>query len=110
MRILLAADGYDETLIPVDYQRAGQIRDDDVFSTLVGPMRRGVTLTCIMDCCHSGSILDLPYVFKADGESDEMSTPEGFDFKILIGLAAAMAANGGKIDPMLIASTCCKMM
>ena len=39
-------DGYDETLVPVDYATANQIRDDDVFSTLVGPMARGVFMTC----------------------------------------------------------------
>ena len=65
-------DGYDETLIPVDYQSKGQIRDDLVFSELVGCMPQGSTLTCLMDCCHSGSVLDLPYVFKADGEQQEM--------------------------------------
>ena len=49
-------DGYDETLIPVDYQSAGQIRDDVVYSELVGRMPEGSTLTCLMDCCHSGSV------------------------------------------------------
>ena len=48
-------DGYDETLIPVDFQRTGQIVDDDVRNVLVRPMRKGVVLTCIMDCCHSGT-------------------------------------------------------
>lgn len=65
-------DGYDETLIPVDFQSAGQMRDDIVFSELVGRMPEGATLTCLMDCCHSGSVLDLPYTFKADGEQDQM--------------------------------------
>lgn len=65
-------DGYDETLIPVDYQSAGQIRDDTVYSELVGRMPAGSTLTCLMDCCHSGSVLDLPYTFKADGEQQYM--------------------------------------
>ena len=45
-------DGYDETLIPVDFQKAGQIRDDDLLKILVHPMREGVTMTCLMDCCH----------------------------------------------------------
>lgn len=39
-------DGYDETLVPVDYNSAGQIRDDDMFSTLIGPMAKGVVMTC----------------------------------------------------------------
>lgn len=65
-------DGYDETLIPVDYQSAGQIRDDTVFAELVGRMPEGSTLTCLMDCCHSGSVMDLPYTFKADGQQENM--------------------------------------
>jgi len=66
-------DGYDEALVPLDYVHAGKIRDDDIFSTLVGPMPAGVTLTCLMDCCYSGTVLDLPYKFVADGESKDMS-------------------------------------
>jgi len=45
-------DGYDETLIPVDFHKAGQIRDDDLLKVLVHPMKAGVTMTCLMDCCH----------------------------------------------------------
>ena len=41
-------DGYDETLIPVDYQTAGQIRDDLLYSDLVGRMPEGSTLTCLL--------------------------------------------------------------
>jgi len=41
-------DGYDETLIPVDFQSAGQIVDDDILKILVKPMRAGVTCTVLM--------------------------------------------------------------
>jgi len=65
-------DGNDETLIPVDFQTTSQIRDDDVNATLVSPMKSGVLLTCVIDACHSGTVLDLPYQFKADGKGDNM--------------------------------------
>jgi hypothetical protein len=58
-------DGMDETLIPVDYVQHGQIRDDDIFKLLVLPLREGVSLVAVFDCCHSGTILDLPYTFAA---------------------------------------------
>ena len=70
------ADGYDETLIPVDFQTCGQFRDDFLFQHLVRPMQAGVFVTSIMDCCHSGTVLDLPYQFKADEESDSMQESE----------------------------------
>lgn len=53
-------------MIPVDFKHAGQIIDDDILKILVKPMRRGVNCTVLMDCCHSGTVLDLPYRFGAD--------------------------------------------
>lgn len=55
-------DGMDETLVPVDYQEAGQITDDLLFGIL-SKMPEGVRLFSVFDCCHSGTILDLPYAF-----------------------------------------------
>lgn len=57
-------DGYDETLCPLDYPTAGQITDDELHALLVYPLPSKARLTFIADCCHSGSILDLPYVYK----------------------------------------------
>lgn len=48
---------FDETLYPVDHGLAGQIRDFSLFNHFVKPMPAGVTVTCVMDCCHSGSVL-----------------------------------------------------
>jgi hypothetical protein len=74
------ADGFDECLVPLDFQTKGIIRDDDLLKILVKPMAEGVFVTSIMDCCHSGSILDLPYSFKADGTQEDMGEEEGFNF------------------------------
>jgi len=66
------ADGYDEALVPRDYQDADMIRDDDLYEMLVKPLPDGVHMVSLMDCCHSGTIMDLPYIFKGDGSQTEM--------------------------------------
>lgn len=55
--------GMDETLVPLDFQTEGMISDDEIHEIVVAPLAAGVKLTAITDCCHSGSILDLPYSF-----------------------------------------------
>jgi Caspase domain len=70
-------DGYDETIVPVDYDSAGQIRDDDLYQSLVCALPSGAHLVALMDCCHSGSVLDLPYKYKASGSSMFGSTGGG---------------------------------
>ena len=64
-------DGFDETLVPCDYSTAGQIRDDTLFSLLVAPLEKGVQLLAIFDCCHSGTMLDLPYDFVCDEKASQ---------------------------------------
>ena len=104
------ADGYDETLVPVDYDTAGQIRDDDLFSKLIAPLPAGVVMTCLFDCCHSGTVLDLPFVFKADGEQDEMTPMPDFDFAVLTNLFQAYMAQAGadgQQDPVAMLMSMC---
>lgn len=60
-------DGNDETICPVDFQKAGQITDDELHTALVKPLPRGVRLTAIFDSCHSGSVLDLPFSYNVSG-------------------------------------------
>lgn len=84
-------DGYDETLVPLDYATEGQIRDDDLLKDLVCAMPKGVTMTCLFDCCHSGTVLDLPFAYVGDDEHEEMETPENFNFDHI-------AAASGKED------------
>ena len=100
-------DGYDETLVPLDYASSGQIRDDDIFKTLIGPLAKGVTLTSVMDCCHSGTVLDLPYVFVGDGSQEEMTIPPEFDFQKLELLYELFQAANGQGDMMAVAMKMC---
>eukprot|EP00903_Cladosiphon_okamuranus_P012835 g11994.t1 len=65
-------DKKDETMIPIDHKRSGHIRDDQLLAELVLPLPEGVVLSVVMDCCHSGSILDLPYAFDATDSSLEL--------------------------------------
>eukprot|EP00656_Telonema_subtile_P057364 TRINITY_DN9410_c0_g1_i1.p1 TRINITY_DN9410_c0_g1~~TRINITY_DN9410_c0_g1_i1.p1 ORF type:complete len:136 (-),score=7.79 TRINITY_DN9410_c0_g1_i1:127-534(-) len=64
------ADGLDETLVPVDYKTAGTIVDDDIFEIVCRNLPAGVRLTAVMDCCHSGSLMDLPFSFVAQGNAN----------------------------------------
>ncbi|TKV95792.1 hypothetical protein SEVIR_9G384800v4 [Setaria viridis] len=57
-------DGYNEALCPVDFERSGKILDDEINATIVRPLGRGVKLHAIVDTCHSGTILDLPYLCR----------------------------------------------
>ncbi|KAI9342349.1 caspase domain-containing protein [Obelidium mucronatum] len=60
------SSGLDCTLCPADYDTAGQIRSDDVHKYLVAALPEGVKLTVIMDCCHSGTMMELPYTYRPD--------------------------------------------
>ena len=92
-------DGYDETLIPVDYSSAGQIRDDDILKRLVIPMAEGVFATCVMDCCHSGTVMDLPYIFIANGEQTEMKEESGFNFDSAMEIRERIAVEEAVSEP-----------
>ncbi|CAL5434358.1 unnamed protein product [Camellia sinensis] len=58
------SDEFDETICPSDFATAGMILDNYINSTIVKPLKHGVKLHAIIDACHSGTILDLPHVYK----------------------------------------------
>ncbi|KAH8801276.1 peptidase C14 [Flagelloscypha sp. PMI_526] len=60
-------DGFDEVIYPMDYQKAGFIVDDLMHTILVKHLPRGCRLTALFDSCHSGTVLDLPYVYAHSG-------------------------------------------
>jgi hypothetical protein len=60
-------DGYDEVIYPVDFRQTGHITDDEMHRIMVMPLQAGVRLTAIFDSCHSGTALDLPYIYSTQG-------------------------------------------
>ncbi|KAH8887084.1 hypothetical protein GQ53DRAFT_827632 [Thozetella sp. PMI_491] len=60
-------DGYDEVIYPVDFRHVGHITDDEMHRIMVRPLQSGVRLTAIFDSCHSGTALDLPYIYSTQG-------------------------------------------
>lgn len=58
------ADGFDESLCPVDYHTEGKILDDEINATIVRPLPYGAKLHAIIDTCRSGTFLDLPFMCK----------------------------------------------
>lgn len=60
-------DGYDEVIYPVDFRTSGHIVDDEMHRIMVKGLPSGCRLTAIFDSCHSGSALDLPYIYSTQG-------------------------------------------
>jgi hypothetical protein len=76
-------DGYDEALVPLDFEQAGLIIDDYLYEILVKQLPAGVHVVAVYDCCHSGTVLDLPYVFKANGQFRRMEIDDKFNINKL---------------------------
>ncbi|KAH8981558.1 caspase domain-containing protein [Lactarius hatsudake] len=70
-------DGRDECMCAMDYMGSAQfpispttpgiIVDDDINSIMVQPLQQGCRLTAVLDCCHSGTLLDLPFIYDSHG-------------------------------------------
>ena len=59
-------DGNDETLVPLDYTTNGMIVDDELNKLVLNQIPKDTYLISFFDCCHSGTQLDLPYVYLAN--------------------------------------------
>jgi len=64
-------DGFDEVIYPMDFKANGHIVDDLMHEIMVRPLPVGCRLTAIFDSCHSGTALDLPYVYSTEGKIKE---------------------------------------
>lgn len=57
-------DRNDEVICPSDFSSAGMIVDDYIYDNFVCKLPANTTLFSIMDCCHSGTIFDLPCLYN----------------------------------------------
>lgn len=58
--------GQDDCICPADFNDNGFIADIDLRKILVDKLPGGAKLRAFFDSCHSGSILDLPYIWRDD--------------------------------------------
>lgn len=93
---------YVETILPVDHKKEGPILADELYQTLLCTMPPKTMLTCIMNTCHGGSVIQLPYCYIPNNSNTQISCNDCYDFEALIGLAivggivvAAGSAGGG---------------
>lgn len=54
------SDGKDECIYDAEFNK---ILDDDLYKILVEPLPNGVNLVVVLDCCHSGTGLDLSWIY-----------------------------------------------
>ncbi|CCD19227.1 metacaspase MCA3, putative [Trypanosoma vivax Y486] len=54
---------FDQCIAPVDFKQNGCILDDDIYNLLLSRLPEGVRFTAVFDCCHSGSMMDLPFTY-----------------------------------------------
>jgi len=59
-----------DTICPVDFQTRGQIDSDTLHEHLVSRLPPSSTLFVILDCCHSGSALELPFIYRSDDDGN----------------------------------------
>ncbi|AEO69817.1 4fd98761-21d0-47e1-8e41-9f4fe46f5cd1 [Thermothielavioides terrestris] len=90
-------DGYDEVIYPVDFRTAGHIVDDEIHHYVVRPLLPGVRLTAIFDSCHSGSVLDLPYIYSTKGVLKEPNLAKEAGLGLLEAVGAYARGDMGTV-------------
>lgn len=61
-------DGKDEVLVPIDYAKGNLIKDDELNNILKNIKCKCI---CIIDACHSGTMLDLQYNYLGNIISEQ---------------------------------------
>ena len=67
-------DGKDEMLVPIDMN---YISDDEIKSIIQTHLKKDVILFALIDCCHSGSMLDLRYQYSNNDSDNTIVSNNG---------------------------------
>ncbi|KXT04433.1 hypothetical protein AC578_3598 [Pseudocercospora eumusae] len=90
--------GFDDTIVPYDFETNGQIPSGVLHNTLVTCLPPDSTLFVIFDCCHSGSAIELPYVYRSD-EDGNVSVLDNVQAGMrLVGAASHLIQGGFTFD------------
>lgn len=94
-------DGKDETICPVDFnfekKDAGFIRDDEL-RWILCDHDKNIKLRVVLDCCHSGTGLDLPYMWRYYTRASEESFPLDKDVIFISGCQDKQTSADSKDD------------
>ncbi|RMD39256.1 hypothetical protein DV735_g5876, partial [Chaetothyriales sp. CBS 134920] len=92
--------GLESTIVPLDFEVHGQIPGDILHQHLVSALPQNSTLFVIFDCCHSGSALELPWVYKTDDDGNVSlmdNVQAGFE---LAAEASCLIQGGFSVDKL----------
>lgn len=94
-------DGQDEVLCPIDYDNGGFIVDDDLRSTVIDKMGSNVTLVILIDACHSGTMVDLKYMYTCDKTSSCLKLSKYKDTKCNVVMISGCRDNQTSDDAFI---------
>ncbi|KAF2089412.1 putative metacaspase [Saccharata proteae CBS 121410] len=94
--------GLDDTIVPVDFESNGQIDSGRLHKHLVSRLHPTSSLFVIMDCCHSGSVLELPFVYRSDDDGNVNMIDNLKEGMELVGEASHLIQGGFVLDQRTI--------
>jgi len=86
--------GIDDTICPVDFAEHGQINSDILHQALVSRMPPNAQLHAVFDCCHSGTVMELPFTYRTD-EDGNVGMVDNIKQGIQLATGAAHLLQGG---------------
>ena len=86
--------GFDDTIVPWDYERNGQLPSGKLHKVLVARLPPRSTLFMIFDCCHSGSAAELPFIYRSDEDGNVSMMDNLKEGMRLVGAANNLVQRG----------------